>query len=148
MKEETSNGSDLGRRGLQAFLSLLALVMLGASLQVLLGGADTVLDPGDVSRNIDSEMRFFAAWYLAAGIVLLRVIPDIQASGSVVLFVGSAFFIAACGRALSIIQVGRPHTFSVVLMVIEFVIPLVIIPWQRRLASAAGASVGDRSRER
>ncbi len=49
-------------------------------------------------------------------------------------FFGAGFFVAALARLLSMRRVGRPHPFQQVLMALEFGIPVVIVPWQRRVA--------------
>jgi hypothetical protein len=118
---------------------MIALVMGLAGLLGVFVGADLVLDGGTFSRNVDSEFRFFAAWYVAAGLFLLRGLRNVESATFEVRLVGAAFFLAACGRLLSLVDLGSPHAFYVALMVIEFLIPLVIIPWQSLVARGAGS---------
>ena len=122
------------RRALQITLTVIGIVMLTAGVQGMIGGAEIVLGDEPFSDDVDSEFRFHATWYAAAGILLLRSIERVESEAMIVRAVGVAFFVAGCARALSIVEVGRPETFYVVLMVIEFVIPLVIIPWQAAVA--------------
>ena len=111
--------------------------MVVAGLQTMFFGADPILGIRHPSPSVDSEMRFYATWYAAAGAVLLWTIPRVQSQTVVVRVVGLAFFAAGCMRLLSLIVVGRPHTFALVLMVVEWVVPLVIVPWQAAVARAA-----------
>ncbi|MEA2433384.1 MAG: hypothetical protein QOG54_841 [Actinomycetota bacterium] len=112
---------------------LLGGVALVAGISTLLFGADLVLDSTKVAPGVDSEMRFYAAWYAAAGVLLLRAVPRVEAEGSLVRWVGAAFFVAGCARLLSLVAVGRPPTLYLVLMVAELALPAVIIPWQSSL---------------
>ncbi|HEV3474153.1 MAG TPA: DUF4345 domain-containing protein [Actinomycetota bacterium] len=122
------------RRGLQFVLRILgAVAVVFGSLTVFLG-SDSVLGGGPVSPTIDSELRFYAAWYAAAGVVLLRAAPRVEAAGGTIRGFGAVLFICGVARLLSLITVGTPHPISVALMVLEFVIPAVIVPWQAAVA--------------
>jgi zinc transporter ZupT len=122
------------RSFLQVSLGLMAGVMIVAGSITVLIGAESVLREGSFTTDIDSEMRFYAVWYVAAGILLARAIPRVEDEGFTIKLVGAAFFVAGCARALSWAAVGRPHVTQVVLMVIELVLPFVIIPLQALVA--------------
>lgn len=124
----------MARRGLQVVLTILGIVAVTAGGATVLTGGDSVLNRGDVSAGVDSELRFYAAWYVVAGALLLRAVGRVESDGLVVRAVGAAFFLAGSARLLSLATVGRPHAFALVLMVIEFVIPVVIVPWQAAVA--------------
>ena len=120
--------------------------MVVAGLLTVVFGAELVPREGVVTPDVDTEMRFYAVWYAAAGIALLRAIPRIETSASIVRWVGTAFFIAGAARALSWIAVGRPHTQFVVLMVVELLLAVVIVPWQaavRKDRGGSGPSAGE-----
>ena len=125
------------KRILQIVLVAIGGVMVVAGLLGVILGADLVLGENSFSASVDSEFRFFAAWYLAAGLLLLRATPRLETAAFEVRFVGFTFFIAACGRVLSMLDVGEPHNFYVVLTVIEFAIPLVIVRMQTVVARRA-----------
>lgn len=118
------------RRGLQIFLTILGTIMLVAGTVTVILGAGTVLGAGAITPTVDSEMRFFAVWYAAAGVVVLNVIPRVESETRTIRAVGGLFFIAGCARLVSLAVVGKPHTLSLVLMVIELGLPFVIVPWQ------------------
>lgn len=128
------------KRGLQLFLTLVGLVMITAGLLVVLFGASLVPREGVVTPDVDTEARFFAVWYAASGIGLLRAVPRIEVEQATVRLVGTAFFVAGCARLLSWTLVGRPHPQFLVLMVIEILLPVVIIPWQASIAKSAASS--------
>ncbi|MCA1726915.1 MAG: DUF4345 domain-containing protein [Actinobacteria bacterium] len=57
------------RRGLQIILALLGVVATVFGLVSVFGGADAVLGSGGASADVDSELRFYAAWYVVAGVL-------------------------------------------------------------------------------
>jgi hypothetical protein len=115
-------------------LTLLGSVALVAGVLSVLFGVYLIPDHGDVNPSVDSEMRFFAVWYAGAGLVVLRVVPRVEAARLTIRAVAAAFFIAGCSRLISIIVAGNPHALFLVLMAIELVLPLVIVPWQTSIA--------------
>lgn len=127
------------RRLFQAFLVVLGGVMVAAGLATVLLGAGSVVGVGEVTPEVDSEMRFYAVWYAVAGAGVLRAVPRVESSATLVRMVATAFFIAGCARALSWLTVGRPHPFALVLMVIELVLPVVIVPWQASMGEAGSS---------
>ena len=122
------------RRGLTIFLAVLGSVMVVAGAAGLLLGVGTVVGASPVNPNVDSEIRFFSAWYTVAGALLLRSLGRIEGATDVVLMVGAGFFLAGCARGLSWLVVGRPHGLQLLLMAIELVLPWVIVPWQRSVS--------------
>jgi peptidoglycan/LPS O-acetylase OafA/YrhL len=108
----------------------MGVVMVVAGAGTVLLGAASVPNEGTVTPDVDTEMRFYAVWYVAAGALLLRAVPRVEHEEWTIRLIGAAFFVAACARVLSWIVVGRPHVSAVVLMTLELVLPLVIIPWQ------------------
>jgi hypothetical protein len=123
-----------GERGLRILLTAMGSIMLVVGSASVLLGASSVLSAGDFTAAIDSEMRFYAVWYAAAGAVLLRASRDVRDETWTIRLVAGAFFVSGCSRIVSWIVVGRPHTSQLILMVIELILPLVLIPW---LASVA-----------
>lgn len=117
------------RRGFQTFLLVLGAVMVVAGAAGVVLGARTVLDPGSFTANVDSETRFFAVWYAAAGVLILYAAHDVASSTILIRVVAGAFFVAGLARLLSWATVGRPHWTQLVLMVVELVLPAVIVAW-------------------
>ena len=124
----------MARRGLQLALLLLAGVALSAGTVTVLTGASTVLASDPVSPSVDSELRFYAAWYAGVGLVLLWSALNLDSATKVVRTVCAVLLLGALGRVLSMIAVGRPHGVYLVLLGIEVVLPVVILPWQHRVA--------------
>ena len=122
------------RGALQIFLAILGSVMVIAGLGTVLLGAASIVGAEDVSGTVDSEMRFYAVWYVGAGMLLLRSVPRVESERKIVGAVAALFFIAGCARGLSWLLVGRPHNLAVTLMVIELALPFVILPWHAAVA--------------
>ena len=128
------------RRGLRLLLTIVSIVMLVAGSLAVVFGASSVLGAGDVTADVDSEMRFYAVWYVVAGAFLLRAAKRVESETWTIRLITAAFFVAGCSRILSWVAVGRPHIFQVILMVIELILPLVVIPWQASVARRATSS--------
>lgn len=124
------------RRALQILVALVGSVALVAGVSSVLFGVYIVPGHGEVVPSVDSEMRFYAVWYVAAGVVMLRAVPRIEAAGTTVRAVSAAFFVAGCARLISFAVAGRPHGILLVLMVLELVLPLLIVPWQAAVRGA------------
>ena len=128
-------------RTLQIFLGLLGIVALVAGMSTVLFGVRAIMGAEVVTPTIDSEMRFFSVWYAGVGVLLLRVAPRAEFESKTIRAVFVLLFVAGCSRSLSWAVVGRPHTFSLVLMGIELVLPLIVVPWQA--FASRSATTGD-----
>ncbi len=116
-------------------------MLVAGSLSVVFG-ASSMLGAGDVAAYVDSEMRFYAVWYVVAGVFLLRATRRIESEAWTIRLVAAAFFVAGCSRILSWVAVGRPHLSQLILMVIELTLPLVVIPWQASVARRSTSETG------
>ena len=124
----------MSRRGLQALLAVIGVVATLAGARGVLKGSAEVLEGGPVSANVDSEYRFYASWYHVLGLLVLRAARRPESEATIVRACAGGFLVAACGRVMSIRSVGQPHALQKVLTGLEFAIPVVIVPWQTRVA--------------
>ena len=124
-------------RGLRVLLTLIGAVAIVAGAASVIFGASIIPARGEVSASVDSEMRFYAVWYVAAGVIALRASRG-NVSGAVVGGLAVCFGVAGCARALSWAAVGRPHSTTIGLMVVELVLALVLA-----LAARASHRAGD-----
>src|SRR5918992_1894616 len=124
------------RTGLQVLLTIVGCVALVAGAVTLLFGAASIVGVEEPTPAVDSEMRFFAAWYTAAGVVLLRAIPNVERQAFLIRGIAVVSFVAGCARGVSWIVVGEPPGVAKLLMVIELALPFVIIPWQMAVERA------------
>ena len=100
-------------------------------------GAESVIGAGGYSATLDSELRFYSVWYALTGAALLRASRRLTSEATTIRAVSVALFLAGCTRVLSLITVGRPHDFTLVLLALELVIPLVLVPWQAAVSRAS-----------
>jgi hypothetical protein len=127
----------MSRRGLEVFLAILGAVALGFGALAVITGTALIPNGGAAPASVDSELRFYAAWYAAAGVVLLRAARRLDSHGATVRAVSAVFFLGGCARVLSIIVVGTPHPLFVVLMAIELAIPAIVLPWHSAVVRRA-----------
>ncbi|MBW3594567.1 MAG: DUF4345 domain-containing protein [Actinobacteria bacterium] len=132
------------RRALQVFLTILGSVAIVTGATTVILGVDSIVGAERVSGTVDSEMRFYAVWYVGAGVLLLREGARVESAYRVITAIAALFFLAGCSRALSWAVVGRPHKLSIVLMMIELALPFVVVPWQRRIARPDTAGSNER----
>lgn len=122
------------RKTLQAALRGLGAVATIAGANGVLRGAGEVHGAGSVSAPVDSEYRFYAAWYAVFGVLLGRAARAAETETTIVRAAGLGLLTAAGGRLLSIRKLGPPSNGQKVLLALEVVIPAVIVPWQARIA--------------
>ncbi|MGH3713336.1 MAG: DUF4345 domain-containing protein [Micromonosporaceae bacterium] len=127
----------MARRGLQTLVVLLGTVAVVFGGLSVVTGAGYVWQAGDVSASVDSEFRFYAAWYVGAGVILLSTVRRLESAGSAIRLVCAVLWLGACGRLLSLVTVGPPDRLYLILMAVEFGIPVILVPWQAWVAGRA-----------
>lgn len=77
--------------------------------------------------SMDNELRFYAALWTAYGIAQLLATSRPVAWRRSIPLLALVFFAGGLGRLASYIQVGAPHPFFTLLMVVELGLPPVLI---------------------
>ena len=110
------------------------VVATAAGLHTVFAGARSI--PGRQRANpaVESELRFYAAFYAAFGVAALRVAPRADRDGAGVRALTGALFVAGLARAGGWLATGRPHPGQVALLVIELAAPAPLVAWQARVA--------------
>jgi len=120
--------------GFAAIVICLSIVVLGPSGTA--GFSEALLDrvsgsthpsTGPWPPTTDSELRFYAPFWGAYGLVLLAVARDLPAKLRFVPPLAALFFIGGLGRAISYVAAGPPHPFFTLLMAIELILPVVFL---------------------
>jgi hypothetical protein len=124
----------LGPSALRSVLATVGTVAVVAGLDGVLRGASGVHDGGPASANVDSELRFFAAWYAVAGALALKAARDPAEDPLAVQACAAGFGLAAVGRVLSWRRLGAPNPLFRGLLAAEVALAAGLVPWQRRLA--------------
>lgn len=130
-----------GMRALQALLTAIGVVAVAAGLFAVVTGIGGM--PGDhpASPSVDSELRFFAVFWMAYGVVAIRVAPRAHLQTTAVRGLALALFVAGIARAISWLDVGRPDSLYLVLLALELGLPPLLVAWQARLAATPGPGV-------
>ena len=123
------------RSALRAAFYLGGGVATTAGLYTVLAGAKSLPSQELGNPSVESELRFYAAFYVAYGLVALRVAPRADRDTMAVRALAGALFLAGLARAGGWRAVGRPHGVQRALLVIELAAPPLIVTWQARVAA-------------
>ena len=127
------------QRAFQVLLVILALFVIVVGITDTLFGTAPL--PGDtsVSPEVDSNYRFFAAIFLAVGLLLLWVALDpLERTRSLALWwVSGAVFLGGLARIVSLVAAGSPAPLVYALLALELVAPPVLVLWHRALTNRA-----------
>jgi hypothetical protein len=109
------------------------LVATTAGLHTVIAGAKSL--PGEKLANpaVENELRFYAAFYVAYGLVTLRVAPRSDRDTTTVRALAGALFLAGLARAGGWRAAGRPHRVQRALLAVEIAAPPAIIVWHARV---------------
>ena len=130
------------RRGLSTLLAVLGCVGVAAGSHDVLRGVAGVRGrrTRSIDASVDSELRFFAAWYIVAGVNMLRAARAPEREKAAVELISAGWLAAVVGRMLSRRSTGQPHPLYTALTGAELAIATVLVPWQRRVARDADAA--------
>jgi hypothetical protein len=111
------------------------VVATGSGLHTVIAGARSLPRQAAANPSIESELRFYAAFYVAYGLAALRVAPPADQNPTAVRALAGALFLAGLARAGGWCAVGKPHLGQRVLLAIELAGPPALGAWQSRLAA-------------
>jgi spore maturation protein SpmB len=108
-------------------LKVLAQVMgfscVAIGLLHVVGGNAAIPGAESAGTTIDSLGRFFGAIFVGYGLAWLWAARQAPIPAKAVRLLAGIFLLGAAGRLLSLVTEGRPHSFQIVLLVIELVLP-------------------------
>jgi hypothetical protein len=126
---------------LQGIVAGLGAVAIATGLLALVGGANALPGEEAASATTESALRFYACFWIAYGVVALRVAPHAVRETLIVRGIALVMFLGGIGRALAWIAEGQPHALFVVLMVVELVGAPLLIAWQAKARDSQAGSV-------
>ena len=129
-----------GRKALRAVFYGVGAVATTAGLHTMLAGARSVPGRPPANAAMESELRFYAAFYVAYGLTALRVAGRADRDTASARALAGALFLAGAGRAGAWLTTGRPTTAQLALLAIELGGPPPLVLWQARLAAADARS--------
>jgi len=103
----------------------------------VIAGARSLPGQGAANATVESEVRFYAAFYAAYGVAALRVAPRAHRDTTPVRALAGAFLPAGRARAGGWRAAGAPHPVPRALLAAELALPPALVGCQARLSSAA-----------
>ena len=119
---------------LRRALYVVSVIPIVAGLATVLLGADSVPDAGDPSPSLESELRFYSVWWIGAGLFLAWLAPRVEERTTELRVFCALLFLGGLSRVFAALATDWPSTGQIVLMAIEFVLPVVFVVWQARVA--------------
>ena len=112
-------------------LIVAGLVPVATGLYGVATGAGGIEGGDGTTVNVDSELRFAYALWVAFGAAVIYVGLRAWRSRAAVGAIAAVLFATGVARAVAWAAEGRPDTTFVVLLVLELGLPLVMVGWQR-----------------
>lgn len=122
-------------RALRALFYVGGVGATTGGLHTVVAGAKSLPDQELANPSVESELRYYAAFYAAYGLAVLRVAPRADDHTAAVRALAGALFLAGLARAGGWLAIGRPHGLQRALLVIELAAPPLVVTWQARLAA-------------
>jgi uncharacterized protein DUF4345 len=125
---------------LRSLMFLASVLIVGIGLALFLLGSDTTMslmlelikplldNPASIADmgtpNVDSELRFFAPFFVAYGVLVYLCAKHLRTHLYYVPHLLGIFLIGGLGRGLSYVFIGPPHPMYLALMAIEIGLPV------------------------
>jgi hypothetical protein len=122
------------RRAFRATVYAAGAVATGAGLHTILTGVRSI--PGGTAAPgaaVESELRFYSAFYVAYGIAALRTAPQADRDVTGVRALAGTLLLAGLARAAAWRSAGAPNGPQRALLAIELAAPPALVAWQSRL---------------
>jgi len=109
-------------------------VATGAGLHSALAGRGSLPGVPASDAVMESELRYYAAFYAWFGLQVLRLAPRADTDARALRGLAGVVFTGGVARAGAWRAAGRPHGLQRGLLAIELAAPPLVIAWQARLA--------------
>ena len=93
---------------------------------IYLGSARLYLGAAEISPQIDSILRFYAAGFIAVGFLAFWVSATIKKQNDLIYFFIFFILMLGIGRLVSLNFVGLPDKIHLIYLVLEFSLPLIM----------------------
>jgi hypothetical protein len=125
---------------LRALLYAGGAVATGAGLHTVVAGARSVPGRPRADARMESELRYYAGFYAAYGLAVLRVAPRADRDAAGVRAVASALLLSGLARAGAWRANGAPHPGQRALLALELGLPPVMVALQRQAGRGVAPS--------
>ena len=122
---------DVRARALRSLCYAGGAIASAAGTHSMLAGAGAVPGRPRASAALDSELRYYGAFYAAFGVALLRAAPRAETEGGTVRALAATVFAGGLARARGLRE-GRPHPGQLGLLALELGVPPAIWALQAR----------------
>lgn len=119
---------------LRTLFTALGAIAIVTGVLVVVAGPSGIPGSNLASATVDNELRFFAVFWIAFGVIAIRVAPRVDVDTSTVRALALALFAGGVARAVSWLSAGEPHPLFAILMVSEVVGAPLVVAWQARLS--------------
>lgn len=121
-------------RGLRGLLYAGGCVAVGAGMHTVVAGARSIAGEGPAAAAVESELRFYGAFYVAYGAAVLHTAPRADRDPDAVRALAATLLLAGLARGGGWLATGRPHPVQQALLAIELAGPPAVVAWQARAA--------------
>lgn len=136
---------DRSQRRLRGVLGVGGVVATSAGLHTLLGGGKSFPPWRQANAMVESELRFYSAFYAAYGLCVIDSARRADLDSPAVRALAATLFLAGLGRAGAWLRVGKPHPLQRALLAIELTGPPLVVVEQARLRKMASAGAAHES---
>ncbi len=136
----------INRRTFRAAFYAGGAVASVAGLHTVVAGARSIPGRQRANAAVESELRYYGAFYAAYGMAVLRAAPRADRDEGAVRALAGAMFLGGLARAGGWLAAGRPHPGQRGLLALELALPPLAVAAQRAIASterSTSASVVD-----
>lgn len=125
------------RRLLQAATAAMAFIPVATGVLTMMGIDDPLYHASGLPRDalLDGNLRFFGGVWLALGLAMLSLVPQIEREGRLFAVLWGAVFLGGVGRALSMAWLGLPPAPFIGFTALELLGAPAFIAWQRQVAA-------------
>jgi Domain of unknown function (DUF4345) len=120
-------------QSLRGLLTLIGLTATLSGIFVVLTGSSGQVDGAQAAPSVESELRFFAAFWVGYGAAALYVAPRAVREIHAVRALAAFLFLGGVARGIAWIADGRPHALFVFLLALELLLPPLILLLQRSM---------------
>jgi hypothetical protein len=139
------------QRRLRALLGVAGLVPIAAGVHTLLAGGRSIPPWRRANPMIESELRYYSAFYVAYGATALGAAAREEIDPATVKGLAAAMFLGGLGRVGAWLAAGRPHPLQRALLALELAVPPLLVSESARHTPGlgdAGLDPADDSRAR
>ena len=121
---------------LRGFLYFFGAVAIVAGTWTVVAGSESIPAAGDLNANVESELRFYATWWIAAGVFLVWLAPRAGERTSELRVFCGLLALGATARVFAVIDTDWPSTGQTILMVVEYTLAALLPAWQALIRRA------------